>query len=242
MFKPVSSKLNVTSMEENVLKFWKQARIFEKTVEQRKGGPEYVFYEGPPTANGKPGAHHVSARAFKDMFPRYKIMRGYHCSRRGGWDTHGLPVEIEVEKQLGFNSKHQIEEYGIDKFNELCKKSVFTYIQDWERLTDRIAFWVDLEDAYVTYTNDYIESVWWILKNFWDKDLLFKGYKVVPYCPGGPAGGFAAGLDDNALDLAWERSCGRAPRGGLCGRATRQQWHARETDPCQIPGGKSLQG
>ncbi|NWG07938.1 MAG: isoleucine--tRNA ligase [Chloroflexi bacterium] len=183
MFKPVSPKLNVTSMEEGVLKFWKQREIFKKTVEQRVGGPEYVFYEGPPTANGKPGVHHVLARAFKDMFPRYKIMRGYHVSRRGGWDTHGLPVEIEVEKQLGFTNKQQIEEYGIDKFNELCKKSVFTYIQDWEKLTDRIAFWVDLEDAYVTYTNDYIESVWWILKNFWDKDLLFKGYKVVPYCP-----------------------------------------------------------
>ena len=170
-------------MEEGVLKFWKQAEIFRKTVEQRQGGPEYVFYEGPPTANGKPGVHHVLARAFKDMFPRYKIMRGYHVSRRGGWDTHGLPVEIEVEKQLGFTNKGQIEEYGIDKFNELCRKSVFTYIQDWERLTDRIAFWVDLEDAYVTYTNDYIESVWWILKNFWDKDLLYRGYKVVPYCP-----------------------------------------------------------
>ena len=183
MFKPVSPKLHVTSMEENVLKFWKQAEIFKKTVEQRQDRPEYVFYEGPPTANGKPGVHHVLARAFKDMFPRYKIMRGYHVSRRGGWDTHGLPVEIEVEKQLGFNSKHQIEEYGIDKFNELCKKSVFTYIRDWERMTDRIAFWVDLEDAYVTYTNDYIESVWWILKNFWDKDLLYRGYKVVPYCP-----------------------------------------------------------
>ena len=183
MFKPLSPKLNVTSMEEGVLKFWKQANIFKKTIEQREGQPEYVFYEGPPTANGKPGVHHVLARAFKDMFPRYKIMRGYHVSRRGGWDTHGLPVEIEVEKQLGFNNKQQIEEYGIDKFNDLCKKSVFTYIQDWEKLTDRIAFWVDLEDAYVTYTNDYIESVWWILKNFWDKDLLYKGYKVVPYCP-----------------------------------------------------------
>ncbi|MBI5295753.1 MAG: isoleucine--tRNA ligase [Chloroflexi bacterium] len=182
-FKPVSPKLDVTSMEESVLKFWKQNQTFKKTIEQRQGKPEYVFYEGPPTANGKPGVHHVLARAFKDMFPRYKIMRGYHVSRRGGWDTHGLPVEIEVEKALGFNSKHQIEEYGIDKFNELCKKSVFTYIQDWERLTDRIAFWVDLQDAYVTYTNDYIESVWWILKNFWEKDLLFKGYKVVPYCP-----------------------------------------------------------
>ncbi|MBI4761190.1 MAG: isoleucine--tRNA ligase [Chloroflexota bacterium] len=183
MFKPVSPKLNVTSMEEGVLKFWKQAEIFKKTVEQRQGAPEYVFYEGPPTANGRPGVHHVLARAFKDMFPRYKIMRGYHCSRRGGWDTHGLPVEIEVEKQLGFTNKQQIEEYGIDRFNELCKKSVFTYIQDWEKLTDRIAFWVDLEDAYVTYTNDYIESVWWILKNFWERDLLYKGYKVVPYCP-----------------------------------------------------------
>jgi isoleucyl-tRNA synthetase len=183
MFKSVSSKLNVTTMEENVLKFWKQAEIFKKTVEQRNGCPEYVFYEGPPTANGKPGVHHVLARAFKDMFPRYKIMQGFHVSRRGGWDTHGLPVEIEVEKQLGFKNKQQIEEYGIDSFNELCKKSVFTYIQDWERLTDRIAFWVDLDDAYVTYTNDYIESVWWILKNFWDKDLLYKGHKVVPYCP-----------------------------------------------------------
>src|SRR5512139_64095 len=183
MFKPVSPKLNVTSMEENVLRFWNQAEIFRKTVVQRQGAPEYVFYEGPPTANGKPGVHHVLARAFKDMFPRYKIMRGYHVSRRGGWDTHGLPVEIEVEKQLGFTNKQQIEAYGIDKFNELCKKSVFTYIQDWERMTDRIAFWVDLDEAYVTYTNDYIESVWWILKNFWDKELLYKGYKVVPYCP-----------------------------------------------------------
>ena len=183
MFKTVNPKLNVPLMEETILKLWKKQNVFKKTVEQRKGGPEYVFYEGPPTANGKPGVHHVLARAFKDMFPRYKTMRGYHVSRRGGWDTHGLPVEIEVEKQLGFNSKHQIEEYGVDKFNELCKNSVFTYIQDWEKLTDRIAFWVDLEDAYVTYTNEYIESVWWILKNFWEKDLLFKGYKIVPYCP-----------------------------------------------------------
>src|SRR5688572_1506156 len=182
-FKPVSSKLEATAMEEAVLKSWKKEKIFEKTLSTREGGPEYVFYEGPPTANGKPGVHHVLARAFKDMFPRYKIMRGYHVSRRGGWDTHGLPVEIEVEKQLGFKNKQQIEEYGIDKFNELCRNSVFTYIQDWEKLTDRIAFWVDLENAYVTYTNDYIESVWWILKNFWEKDLLFKGYKVVPYCP-----------------------------------------------------------
>jgi isoleucyl-tRNA synthetase len=183
MFKPVSPKLDVTALEEGILKFWKAQKIFEKTVEQRKGAPEYVFFEGPPTANGKPGVHHVEARAFKDMFPRYKIMNGYNVIRRGGWDTHGLPVEIAVEKKLGFNHKQQIEEYGIEKFNELCRKSVFDYIQDWEKLTDRIAFWVDLGDAYVTYTNEYIESVWWILKSFWERDLLFKGYKIVPYCP-----------------------------------------------------------
>ncbi len=183
MFKAVNPKLDVVSMEEKVLKFWTKQEIFKKTVEQRQGKPEYVFYEGPPTANGRPGVHHVLARAFKDMFPRYKIMRGYHVSRRGGWDTHGLPVEIEVEKQLGFTNKQQIEDYGVDKFNELCRKSVFTYIQEWEKLTDRIAFWVDLETAYVTYENEYIESVWWILKSFWEKDLLFKGYKIVPYCP-----------------------------------------------------------
>jgi isoleucyl-tRNA synthetase len=170
-------------MEEAVLKSWKKEKIFEKTISTREGGPEYVFYEGPPTANGKPGVHHVLARAFKDMFPRYKIMRGYHVSRRGGWDTHGLPVEIEVEKRHGFTNKQQIEEYGIAKFNEECRKSAFDYIQDWERLTDRIAFWVDLKTAYVTFTNDYMESVWWILRQFWDKDLLYQGFKVVPYCP-----------------------------------------------------------
>jgi isoleucyl-tRNA synthetase len=183
MFKPVSPKLDVTALEEGVLKFWKSQKIFEKTISERKGAPEFVFFEGPPTANGMPGVHHVEARAFKDMFPRYKIMNGFHVSRRGGWDTHGLPVEIAVEKKLGFTNKQQIEEYGIEKFNKLCKKSAFDYIQEWEKLTDRIAFWVDLGDAYVTYTNEYIESVWWILKSFWERDLLFKGYKIVPYCP-----------------------------------------------------------
>ena len=183
MFKPVSPKLNITQVEEAILRMWKIRHIFEKSEEQRRGNPEYVFYEGPPTANGIPGVHHVLARAFKDIFPRYKTMRGNHVIRRGGWDTHGLPVEIEVEKRLGFNSKSQIDEYGVGPFNELCRQSAFDYIQEWERLTDRIAFWVDLDGAYVTYTNDYIESVWWILKNFWDKGLLYQGFKVVPYCP-----------------------------------------------------------
>ncbi|HSF81968.1 MAG TPA: isoleucine--tRNA ligase [Anaerolineales bacterium] len=183
MFKPISPQLNLTQLEEAVLRFWKRNRIFEKSSALHESGPEYVFYEGPPTANGKPGVHHVLARAFKDIFPRYKTMRGYHVIRRGGWDTHGLPVEIEVEKRLGFTSKSQIEEYGVERFNLLCRNSAFEYIQDWEKLTDRIAFWVDLQEAYVTYTNDYIESVWWILKTFWERGLLYQGFKVVPYCP-----------------------------------------------------------
>lgn len=183
MFKPVSSKLDVNQMETRVLQLWQSRDIFHKSLSQREGKPEYVFFEGPPTANGKPGVHHVLARAFKDIFPRYKTMRGYHVSRRGGWDTHGLPVEIEVEKKLGFTNKQQIEEYGIAKFNELCRESAFAYIQEWEKLTDRIGYWVDLESAYITYKNYYIESVWWILKNYWEKNLLYQGYKVVPYCP-----------------------------------------------------------
>jgi isoleucyl-tRNA synthetase len=183
MFKPVSPKLNVTLMEEGMLRFWKTKDIFHESMRLREGGPEYNFYEGPPTANGKPGVHHVLARAFKDVFPRYKTMRGYHVSRRGGWDTHGLPVEIEVEKKLGFKNKQDIEAYGIAKFNELCRQSAFSYIQEWERLTDRIAYWVDLKTAYVTYRNEYVETEWWILKQFWEKGLLYQGFKVVPYCP-----------------------------------------------------------
>ncbi len=183
MFKPVSSRLNLTLLEEEMLRHWKSHRIFEKAAARRQGAPEYVFYEGPPTANGKPGVHHGLARAFKDVFPRYKMMRGYHVIRRGGWDTHGLPVEIGVEKQLGFTSKSQIEAFGIAKFNELCRQNAFEYIQEWEKFTDRLGFWVDLKTAYVTYTNEYIESVWWILGQLWDKGLLYQGYKVVPYCP-----------------------------------------------------------
>lgn len=183
MFKPVSPKLDVIQMEEKVLSHWKKQDVFHQSMDLRKSGKEYVFFEGPPTANGKPGVHHVLARAFKDIFPRYKTMRGYHVSRRGGWDTHGLPVEIEVEKKLGFKNKRDIEEYGIGKFNELCRESAFTYIKDWEKLTDRIGYWVDLDTAYITYKNEYIESIWSILKNFWDRDLLYQGYKVVPYCP-----------------------------------------------------------
>lgn len=183
MFKPVSSKLNINEMEKSILDFWKREDIFHASIRNREGGKEYIFYEGPPTANGLPGVHHVLARVFKDLFPRYKTMRGFHVLRRGGWDTHGLPVEIAVEKKLGFTNKQQIEDFGIDGFNQLCRESAFAYIQEWEKLTERIAYWVDFETAYVTYKNAYIESVWWILKNFWEKDLLYQGFKVVPYCP-----------------------------------------------------------
>jgi isoleucyl-tRNA synthetase len=183
MFKPVSPKLNVTLMEEGVQRFWKIHDVFKRSVKEREGGPEYVVFEGPPTANGKPGVHHVLARVFKDMFPRYKTMQGYHVFRRGGWDTHGLPVELEVEKKLGFTKKSQIESYGVEKFNAMCRESAFAYIQEWERLTERIGYWVDLSDAYVTFTNQYIESLWFILKSLWDRELLYQGFKVVPYCP-----------------------------------------------------------
>jgi isoleucyl-tRNA synthetase len=182
MFQPVSSKLDTQKLEQDVLNFWKRKNIFQKSTDNRQNGQRYVFYEGPPTANGRPGSHHVLARAFKDMFPRFQAMRGKYVLRRGGWDTHGLPVEIEVEKQLGFTGKPQIEKYGIAEFNARCRKSAFDYIQDWERMTERIGYWVDLKTAYVTYENEYIESVWWILRQFWDKDLIYQGFKVVPYC------------------------------------------------------------
>ncbi len=183
MFKPVSSRLNILEEEEARLRFWRRNEIFKKSSDERRDRKPFVMYEGPPTANGKPGVHHVLARAFKDMFPRYRTMQGYFVDRRGGWDTHGLPVEIEVEKKLGFTEKSQIEEFGIEKFNALCRESAFSRIQDWEKMTERIGYWVDLSRSYVTYTDAYIESVWWLLRQIWDKGLLYQGYKVVPYCP-----------------------------------------------------------
>jgi isoleucyl-tRNA synthetase len=182
-FKPVNAQVDIQKVEKDQLAHWRQANVFQRTMDERKGGQSYVFYEGPPTANGMPGSHHVLARSFKDMFPRYKTMNGYYCLRKGGWDTHGLPVEINVQKELGIEDKREIYEYGIDKFNKKCRDTVFRNITDWERLTERMGYWVSLEDAYVTFTNDYIESVWWLLKQLWEKDLLYQGHKVVPYSP-----------------------------------------------------------
>ena len=182
-FDEVKPSVRYPELEEKILQLWRQREVFQRSMSEREGGPEYVFHEGPPTANGRPGIHHVLARAFKDIFPRYKTMQGYYVQRRGGWDTHGLPVEIEVEKKLGLTGKQQIEAYGIARFNALCRESTMEYIAEWEELTARMAFWVDLKTAYVTFHNEYIESLWWILKQFWEKDLLFQGYKIVPYCP-----------------------------------------------------------
>lgn len=178
-----NKKSNNALREEAVLKFWKENKIFEKSLDKPSTKGEYVFYEGPPTANGKPGIHHLEARAFKDAIPRYKTMRGFHVYRKGGWDTHGLPVELQVEKKLGLTSKKEIEEYGIAQFNKECKESVWEYTDLWEKFTERTGYWVDQDNAYVTYHNNYIESVWNILKTVDNKGLLFKDYKVVPWCP-----------------------------------------------------------
>ena len=183
MFRSVSSKVNFAQLENTILSFWKEHHIFEKSLSARAGAPQFTMYEGPPTANGKPGIHHVLSRVFKDVIPRYKTMKGYYAPRKAGWDTHGLPVELEVEKTLGFTSKAQIEEYGVAEFNRLCRQSVFSYIEDWEALTERIGFWLDLKNAYRTLDNSYIESCWWALKQLWDKGLIYQGYKVTPHCP-----------------------------------------------------------
>jgi len=171
----------IPKIEEKILKFWKKNKIFEKSL-KKNNKKRFVFFEGPPTANGKPGMHHVEARAFKDVIPRYKTMQGFFVDRKAGWDTHGLPVELEVEKELGFKNKEDIEKYGIAKFNQKCKTSVWRYKNEWEKITERIAFWIDIKDPYITYEDKYIESVWYILKKIWDKGLLFKGFKIVPYC------------------------------------------------------------
>ena len=183
LYRPVDTAQSFPRLEEATLAWWKERRIFEKSMELRAGQPEWVFYEGPPTANGRPGAHHVLARIFKDIYPRYRTMKGNFVARKAGWDCHGLPVELEVEKRLGFQRKEEIETYGIARFNELCKASVAEYVDDWKRMTERIGFWIDLDEAYWTMNDTYIESVWWILTQFWKQGLLFQDYKVVPYCP-----------------------------------------------------------
>ena len=183
MYEKVSTNLNFVEREKNVLKFWQENKIFEKSIEERKDAKPYVFYDGPPTANGKPHIGHVLTRVIKDMIPRYQTMKGCMVPRKAGWDTHGLPVEIEVEKLLGLDGKDQIEEYGLEPFIDKCKESVWKYKGMWEDFSGTVGFWADMDNPYVTYHDDYIESEWWALKTIWDKGLLYKGFKIVPYCP-----------------------------------------------------------
>jgi len=183
MFHPVNSKVNFPQLEENILGLWKEKRAFERSVEARRGSPRFVLYDGPPTTNGHPALHHVLTSAFKDVIPRYKSMKGYYTPRIGGWDTHGLPVELGIEKQLGFTGKNQIEEYGIARFNELCRQSANGYISEFEEVIERIGYWIDLDNAYVTMKNEYIETAWWTIKQMWDKGLVYQGYRITPHCP-----------------------------------------------------------
>ena len=183
MYEKVSTDLNFVDREKQVEKFWKDQKIFEKSIDSRKKGTPYVFYDGPPTANGKPHIGHVLTRVIKDMIPRYRTMKGYMVPRKAGWDTHGLPVELEVEKKLGLDGKEQIEQYGLGPFIGYCKESVWKYKGMWEDFSSTVGFWADMEHPYVTYHDDYIESEWWALKEIWNKGLLYKGFKIVPYCP-----------------------------------------------------------
>ena len=183
MYKKVDTKLDFLQREKEVIKFWEDNKIFEQSLEQTKGGGEFCFYDGPPTANGKPHIGHVLTRVMKDIIPRYKTMKGMHVLRKAGWDTHGLPVELEIEKKLGLDGKQDIEKYGIEPFIEECKKSVWKYSNEWKLMSERIGYWVDMENPYVTYHDNYIESVWWSLKEIHKKGLLYKGHKIVPYCP-----------------------------------------------------------
>jgi isoleucyl-tRNA synthetase len=199
IFREVSAQADLPALETQILERWRERDVFPRSLAQRAGAEQFVFYEGPPTANGRPGVHHVLARVFKDIYPRYKTMRGYSVPRKGGWDCHGLPVELEIEKELGLSSKREIEAFGIERFNARCRESVLRYVSDWERLTERIAYWIDLSDAYKTMTNEYVESVWWSLRKVYEEGLLNEDYKVVPYCPrcGTP-------LSDHEVALGYE--------------------------------------
>ena len=183
MYKKVNTDMGFVEREKEVLSFWKENNIFQKSMDQRLGGETFTFYDGPPTANGKPHIGHILTRVIKDIIPRYKTMKGYHVLRKAGWDTHGLPVELEVEKLLGIDGKPEIEAFGVEPFIRQCKESVWKYKQEWEQMSDRVGFWADMDDPYVTYENNYIESEWWALRQIWDKNLLYKGHKIVPYCP-----------------------------------------------------------
>ena len=232
-YKKVDTSLNFAEREKEVVKFWNENHVFEESVKKNEGKEEFSFYDGPPTANGKPHIGHILTRVMKDIIPRYQTMKGKHVLRKAGWDTHGLPVELEVEKKLGFDHKTEIEAYGIEPFIKECKKSVWKYTEEWKEMSDRVGYWCDMDTPYVTYHDDYIESEWWALKTMHEKGLLYKGHKIVPYCPRcgtalsshEVAQGYKdvkqsegrkeyvySRLDDDALDVAFERGTVHAPR------------------------------
>ena len=245
MFTPVPNNVRFPDLEEGILAFWKQQQVYEKSLAQRADAAKFVFYEGPPTANGLPHPGHCLTRAIKDLFPRYRTMRGYLCERKAGWDTHGLPVEVEVCKELGIHSKEEIEQYGVEPFIHKCQESVWRYMREWERLTERLGFWIHLDEAYVTYHQSYVESVWWSLKELvrpraalpGAQDRLVVGpgrhgaecrrgrpglsrggrpERLRPLSAGGRGADVAAGLDHHALDVAEQPVRRGPPRAGVC--------------------------
>jgi hypothetical protein len=238
-YRPVPAQVDLPALEHTVLRFWDEQKIFAKSLEQSEGRPEWVFYEGPPTANGMPGAHHIEARVFKDVFPRFRTMRGYHVARKAGWDCHGLPVELAVEKELGFSGKQDIEAYGIAEFNAKCRESVTRHTDAFAELTTRMGYWVDLDEAYRTMDPEYVESVWWSLKEIFNKGLLVQDHRVAPWCPRCGTGlsdhelaqgyetvvdpsvygrrGGPAGVDDHPVDPGVQHGGRRPPRGDLRG-------------------------
>ena len=233
-FKPVDTRVSFPALEEEVGAWWSSANVVRRSLESGDHARPFIFFEGPPTANGRPGVHHVEARVTKDAVVRYHRLRGeYVIGARGGWDTHGLPVEIEVEREKGFSGKPDIEKYGIEAFNEACKQSVWRYINEFERLTDRIAYWLDLKDPYVTYHNNYIESLWWIFKTLWDRGLLFRDYKVTMHCPRCGTSlsdhEVAQGFEDNVDDPSvWLRFRLTAPAAATDGSTDLPHPHAAE--------------
>src|SRR3954451_15827129 len=199
MYRPVPAQVDLSQLDHQVLSLWKERDVFGRSLAQSQGRPEWVFYEGPPTANGMPGAHHIEARVFKDVFPRFKTMQGHHVTRKAGWDCHGLPVELAVEKELGFTGKQDIEDYGIAEFNAKCRESVTRHTDAFAELTTRMGYWVDLDDAYRTMDPDYIQSVWWSLKEIFAKGLLVQDHRVAPWCPR-----CGTGLSDHELAQGYE--------------------------------------
>ncbi|MDD2857953.1 MAG: class I tRNA ligase family protein, partial [Candidatus Nanopelagicales bacterium] len=199
MYRAVPAQINLTAMEHEILAMWEEQSTFARSLEQSQGRPSWVFYEGPPTANGTPGTHHVEARAFKDIFPRYRTMKGYHVPRQAGWDCHGLPVELAVEKELGFAGKQDIEAYGVAEFNDRCRESVLRHVGEFTDMTRRMGYWVDMDSAYWTMDASYVESVWWSLKQIFDKGLLVQDHRVAPYCPR-----CGTGLSDHELAQGYE--------------------------------------